>query len=148
MIYLIAISCLVVAAAFIMLRQRRMRRERLLGEIFDSADRFEQQLYACREQLGELQPFIDQETTESRPVHADAAAQVQLALRDLLAHRLWLRDHAPQASLAEIVSAHEALQQSRVTLAEQLGELGEAREDLQLALRDMSDRVSSEQPAH
>lgn len=146
MIYLIAIACLVGAAVFILLHQRRTRRERLLAEIFDSADRFEQQLYACREQLGELQPYIDQETTQSRPVHGNATAQVQLALRDLLAHRLWLRDHAAQAPLAEIISAHEALQQSRITLAAQLGELGEAREDLQLALRDMSERVSSGHP--
>lgn len=146
MIYLFAIACLVIVMTLLLLR-RRMRRKRLLGEIFDSADRFEQQLYACRDQLGELQPFIDQETTESRPVHGNAGAQVQLALRDLLAHRLWLRDHAAQASLAEIANAHDALQQSRVTLTAQLGELSEARDDLQLALRDMSERVSVDQPA-
>lgn len=144
MIYLIAITCLMAAMGALLMRSRRVRRTRLLEEVFDSADKFEQQLYACRDQLGELQPFIDQETTQSHPVRNNAGAQVQLALRDLLAHRLWLRDHAARASLAEIADAHEALHQSRIKLAGQLAQLDVARDDLQLALRDMSERVSSD----
>jgi hypothetical protein len=77
---------------------------------------------------------------EEMSARADSAlqtdAKVQAALKDLLAHRLWIQQHAATASLHELADAQRALDQSGATLQAQLDRLAAIAADLQRAQTD------------
>ena len=136
----ILVICVVVAALAMLLAWRReralRRRPRLLTEILDLADALERELLECRARLREIPALIASlPPAEQRSARATLAAepQVQDALCDLLAHRLWLKQHADDASLEQLRSARDALAATRASLAQQLGRLAEARGDLHSA---------------
>ena len=62
-----------------------------------------------------------------------AEPQVQAALRDLLSNRLWLKEHAATATLAELESARKALSTAKAALATQLERLADVRAELEAA---------------
>ncbi|MCK9538332.1 hypothetical protein [Dokdonella sp.] len=129
----IAIALVVVLALY--WRERRLRqRTQLLKQILDLADALERELLECRARLREVPalatPLPGAGAMVSANVTLTAEPQVQEALRDLLAHRLWLRDHATQASLAQLTSARDALAGTRTALANQLERLADVRADL------------------
>jgi hypothetical protein len=122
----------VIAAAW--LREASMRRKpRMLGEILDLADALERELLECRRRLREI-PALTASLTPSAQISARATLaaepQVQDALRDLLAHRLWLKSHAADASLAELATARDALLATRSALAASLERLADVRADV------------------
>lgn len=138
MIYLI-VTVLVVALIVIgiALRDRRLRRRpRVLAEVMDEADALERELYECRTRLREI-PALVAALPPSAQLSARATLvaepQVQAALRDLLSHRLWLKEHAATATLAELESARAALASAKAALATQLERLAEVRAELESA---------------
>lgn len=117
------------------LRERRLRRQpRLLGEILDLADALERDLLECRARLREI-PALTAALPPADPLSARATLaaepQVQDALRDLLAHRLWLQEHAANATLEELQSARDALAATRSSLTLQLERLADVRADFE-----------------
>ena len=138
MIYLIAIAVVIaLACAGLWLRDRQMRRKpRLLAAVMDEADALEQELYECRARLREI-PALVTALPPSAQLSARATLvaepQVQAALRDLLAHRLWLKEHAATASLRELESARASLTGAKAALGTQLERLAEVRADLEMA---------------
>lgn len=129
----IAALALLVLAAW--LRERRQsRKSRLLEEILDLADALERELLECRARLREI-PALTASTPPSESLSARATLasepQVQDALRDLLGHRLWLKEHAAHATLDELLAARDALAATRDALAPQLVRLADAREDFE-----------------
>jgi hypothetical protein len=138
LIYLIAVVVIAALAfAVYLVRERSARRRpRLLGEIMDEADALERELYECRSRLRELPALV---TTLPPAAQLSARAtlvaepQVQAALRDLLSHRLWLREHGTTATLAELESARGALAGAKAALATQLERLARVRTDLEAA---------------
>lgn len=131
----ILLICLVAAVALLALawwRERRRRREAgLLGEILDLADALERELLECRARLREIPALATAlPPTESARATLTAEPLVQDALRDLLAHRLWLKDHAAAASRQELLSARGALMATHDALARQLDRLADVRSDL------------------
>lgn len=135
MIYLIAIAIVaVLTIAGLWLRARR--KPRLLAAIMDEADALEQELHECRARLREI-PALVTSLPPSAQLSARATLvaepQVQAALRDLLAHRLWLKEHAATASLGELESARTALIGAKASLATQLERLSEVRAQLETA---------------
>lgn len=138
MIYLIAIAtAAVLTIAGLWLRERLVRRKpRLLAAIMDEADALEQELHECRTRLREI-PALVATLPPSAQLSARATLvaepQVQAALRDLLAHRLWLKEHAATASLRELESARAALKGAKASLATQLERLAEVRAQLEMA---------------
>lgn len=140
--YLLIAACFAVAAWLYWLgRSNRAttQRDGLLRQIMDHADGLERELLDCRSRLGELQPL------NSDPADAgtegNAGAQIESALRDLLAHRLWLRDHGETASMERLQEARDALIASRSAISEQLARLTAAHDELQSALRELSART-------
>ncbi|MEP7044455.1 MAG: hypothetical protein ABI843_15425 [Dokdonella sp.] len=113
-------------------RERGRRRDpRLLGEILDLADALERELLECRARLREIPALATLlPPTESARATLTAEPLVQEALRDLLAHRLWLKEHATTASPQELLTARDALAATRAALARQLGRLADVRTDL------------------
>ena len=106
----------------------------MLNEIMDLADALERELLECRARLREIpelaaiSPPAEQLSARST---IGAEPQVQDALRDLLAHRLWLKENAQTASVDELRSARDALAATRAALAGQLERLAEVRSEFE-----------------
>jgi len=120
-------------------RERWLRRKpQVLTEILDLADALERELLECRARLREI-PALAASVSPLEQVSARATLaaepQVQDALRDLLAHRLWLKDHAADASIGELVSARDALVATRAALTAQLARLAVVRADFEQTVR-------------
>jgi hypothetical protein len=131
---IIALSVLTPIILFIWWRERRWSaRTKALRTILDRADELESDLQECRIRLREIPSLINHlppSHTLSARATLTAEPQVQAALHDLLQHRLWLRDHAADASLEALQAAALALGQSRDRLSEQLIRLGEVKAEL------------------
>jgi hypothetical protein len=117
-------------------RERRLLRQRvLLGEILDLADALERELLECRARLREVPALAAATLSASEQLSARATLaaepQVQDALRDLLAHRLWLKQNSASASETELVSARNALVATRESLARQMERLAGVRADFE-----------------
>lgn len=139
-IFLLVIAGLALVMLFAWLRERRLlRRPQLLAEILDLADALERGLLECRARLREL-PALAASLSPSEQLSARATLaaepQVQDALRDLLAHRLWLKEHADQASIEELVSARDALTVTRTSLAAQMARLANVRADFEHSVKN------------
>lgn len=134
MIYLLLFAALLSVCAFAWLRERRLRgRARLLGEILDLADALERELLQCRARLREIPALTSRpRVAEQVSTHALLAIGplVQGGLRDLLGHRLWLKEHAACAACCELLAARNALAATRGRLATQRVRLVEACADL------------------
>ncbi len=120
---------------FAWLRERRLQgKPRLLTEILDLADALERELLECRARLREV-PALAATSPPAEQLSARstiaAEPQVQDALRDLLAHRLWLQEHAATASIGELESARDALAATRTALAGQLARLADVRAEFE-----------------
>ncbi len=120
---------------FAWLRERRLQgKPRLLAEILDLADALERELLECRARLREIPALAaTAPPAEQLSARSTIAAEplVQDALRDLLAHRLWLKEHAATASITELQSARDALAATRAALAGQLARLADVRAEFE-----------------
>lgn len=129
----ILLACAAVAAltlSWFMWRERRLRRRRgLLTGIMDLADALERELLETRARLREVPALAASLPLSARATLA-AEPLVQEALRDLLAHRLWLKEHGAGASVAELARARDALVATRASLTHQLDRLADVRADL------------------
>ncbi|MGH8040495.1 MAG: hypothetical protein ACREPN_00430 [Rudaea sp.] len=119
------------------LRELRVRRrENAIRHLLDGADALEARLQECRERMRQLRGMLTI-LPEEMSAQADSAlagdAKVQAALRDLLAHRLWIQRNADTATLQQLDSARDALDQSGATLAAQIERLVAITSDLQRA---------------
>jgi hypothetical protein len=139
-----SVSYLLIAAlastlllSFFWLRERRWRRHQAaIVALLDGADALEAQLQQCRQQMQRLRSMLTV-LPEEMSADADAALsadnKVQEALKDLLAHRLWIQQNAADASARELDAARAALQQSSATLAAQIDRLNAIAADLERA---------------
>ena len=150
MVYAIGI---IVAAALLLaafqVRERKLRRRPLLlAAIMDEADALETELHECRARLREIPALV---TTLPPSAQLSARAtlvaepQVQAALRDLLSHRLWLKENAATATITELESARGALATAKAALAAQLERLAEVRGELETARAAQAVRAADAQ---
>ena len=109
------------------LRQRQWRaRELAMRRLLDGADALEAQLLACRSRMQQLKSMLavlPEEMSADANVALTADDKVQAALRDLLAHRLWIKQHAAEATPAELDAACAAIEQSHRLMQAQLTRL-------------------------
>jgi len=119
------------------LRDRRLRqRENAIRALLDGADTLEAQLQECRQRmqtLKEMLVVLPEEMSERAYNALSADDKVEAALKDLLAHRLWIKHNAATASLQQFDIARAALRQSGATLQAQLERLAGIAADLQRA---------------
>ena len=112
------------------------RREQSIRALLDGADALETQLHDCRQHMQRLRSMLtvlpeEMSATADHALSADA--KVKAALKDLLAHRLWIQQHAATASQTELDNAATAMTQSRITLAAQIDRLDAISTDLKRA---------------
>lgn len=126
-------------------RERRLRERRtLLQQILDLADAFERQLIDCRNQMRAMPQRGGNDPAEALPqpvALAAATAMIDSGLRDLLAHRLWLRRESARAPLQALIAARDALAQAQSGLQAQMARLADARAELRNA-RDALDAAA------
>lgn len=151
MLYLI-FATLVAAAilGFVGLRELRWRRrERTLRDLLDGADALESRLQECRvrmQRLRDMLTILPEEMSADADSALRADTKVQAALKDLLAHRLWIQQHAVDATQQQLDAARAALAQSSTTLGSQLDRLAAIASDLERAqssARTVAPRQSS-----
>lgn len=135
MSYLLVAALILVPVALVVWWRERGWTQRTLAlrAILDDADALERELQDCRARLREIPALVNGlSPSTSLSAHATLAAepQVQQALHDLLQHRLWLREHATDASRTDLQAAAAALAESRKTLAAQVARLAEVRDEL------------------
>ncbi len=138
MVYLLIVAvAATVMFATLWLRERNVhRRQHAIRSLLDGADAVEAQLQACRERmqrLREMLSILPEEMSARADSALDADAKVQAALKDLLAHRLWIQQHAETAPVEQFDRAREALNQSGMTLDALLRRLDQASADLERA---------------
>jgi hypothetical protein len=136
-ILVIVAACLVLAVLGLWLRDRGERgRQNAIRALLDGADALESRLQECRERMQHLRDMLvvlPEEMSAQADSALQADAKVQAALKDLLAHRLWIQQRAATASLQELTRARQALDQSGTTLQAQLDRLAAIAADLQRA---------------
>ena len=109
---------LIVAAAVIFwlswrIGSRSRVRHRAIQQLLDSADALEASL---REARGEIEA-----------VAGDQVNPVKAAMQDLLRQRLWLQEHAHDASLQQLADVRASMDQARASLEQQLSRVELAR---------------------
>jgi hypothetical protein len=121
---LTAVALVLLAVA---LRQRRWaERARTMRRLLDGADALETQLLECRARMQQLKGMLvalPEEMSADANSALTADDKVQAALRDLLAHRLWIKQHAASASRSELDTACSAIEQSYQVMQSQLARL-------------------------
>jgi len=119
--------------------RRQRRRDRMLQQLLTQADRFEAALKDCRDRLDAAHAAMTAlpgGASGADGGRSAALAAVNAGLRDLLAHRLWLRDRAPHADSAELDRALATIHRAQDRLADQVTALGAAQDALAAALRE------------
>ncbi len=133
---IVAVAAAVILA-FVGLRELRWhRRERTLRALLDGADALEAQLQECRVRMQRLRgmlAILPEEMSAEASSALSADTKVQAALKDLLAHRLWIQQHAADATQQELDAARAALAQSGSTLSAQLDRLAAIAAELEHA---------------
>jgi len=135
-LWFIAIASAVLLA-LAWLRARGLRqRENLIRALLDGADALEAQLQECRSRMQSLKEMLvalPEEMSERANTALSADDKVDAALKDLLAHRLWIQQNSETATSQELEAARIALAQSGATLQAQLDRLAAISDELQRA---------------
>lgn len=127
----------VVAAISIWRYWQGNRHEQMLLRLLDEADRLEARIKQLRDKLGQAHAAVSVMPGVPSAGSANADAAIDKALRNLLEHRLWLRDKAPTASYRELQRAAEALEAAARGIDRQMQQLQSAREELDHAVHSL-----------
>ena len=116
------------------------RREQLMLRLLRGADTLEGDIKQCRVRLAQAHAAVT--VTPGLPSAGSASAHdaIDKALRNLLEHRLWIRDRAPMASRDELQQAAEALESAGARIHQQLDQLQRAHQELDQAVREHQHR--------
>ena len=138
MVWLTALLAVVAVAGIVLAVRllRSNRRDVALRDLLDGADALEAQLHEYKKRMTDLKRLLAQlpsDMTATAMASIDPNAQVQSALKEILAHRLWIKQEGATATQEALDRACEAIRKSRTQLAEQLEQLDEVGSELELA---------------
>ena len=143
-IALTAFVAVVACGVVVWLLLRQVRRQRTLRTLYLEADGIEHDLKECRQRLQRAHASMSIGPDQPAAGEAHAKHAIDAALRDLLAHRLWLRDESDQASQRELDAAVAAMGKARGALGQQLRELDSAQRALETAVREKIEDLSQQ----
>ena len=111
----VVFTMLAAAALFLLwrLRSGHRGRQRAIRELLDAADALETRLRSAREEI--------------EAIAGDQTDPVRGAMQEILRQRLWLQEHADNASLAHLQAVRDSLEAARVKLEGQLQQVDAAR---------------------
>ena len=139
-----ALVAVIACAVVVYMLFRQMRRQRALRTLYIEADGLEHDLKECRHRLTRAHAAMSMGPNQPAAGEAEARQAVDAALRELLAHRLWLRDEADSANQRELDTAVSAVGRARSALGKQLEELDSAQRALETAVRDKIEDLSQQ----
>ncbi|HJU08939.1 MAG TPA: hypothetical protein VJ727_10725 [Rhodanobacteraceae bacterium] len=139
---LAGLGVIVALLAVVIFMRLQARRRRALRALYRGADALEHDLKECRARLERAHASMNVAPGVPAAGEADARTAVDAALRELLEHRLWLRDQADEANQHELDAAVAALDKARATLSEQLAALDSAQRALETAVRERIEDLS------
>ena len=128
--WLLAISTGVSILAIVLYFRLRglRRRDNALRELLDGADALERQLHEYRDRMTHLKSLVARlpsDMTAPAMASINPENQVRSALREILAHRLWIKREGAIATIEALDVACEAMTKSRDQLEHQLRLLDE-----------------------
>ena len=124
------------------------RRTQLIMNMLDDADGVEARLITCREKMktiGAMLGRLPADITASARATLDSETGIQNALKIVLQHRLWIREHANTAAITKLVEVAATIRRSLEELNLQISRLDSVGGELQAAY-ERSDAVMSGQP--
>jgi hypothetical protein len=139
-----ALLAVIASAGIIYILLREVRHQRALRTLYLEADGLEHDLKECRSRLARAHASMSVGPSQPAAGEAEARQAVDAALRELLAHRLWLRDEAENASQRELNAAVTAMGKARGALGRQLRELDSAQRALETAVREKIEDLSQQ----
>ena len=137
-----ALVAVLACAVIVWLLARHLRHQRALRTLYLEADGLEHDLKECRTRLARAHASMSMGPNQPAAGEAEARVAVDAALRELLAHRLWLRDEAGNANQRELDAAVSAIGKARGALGKQLQELDSAQRALETAVREKIEDLS------
>ncbi|TAN06278.1 MAG: hypothetical protein EPN38_08445 [Rhodanobacteraceae bacterium] len=139
-----AVVALLACGTIVYLLTRQMRHQHALRTLYLEADALEHDLKECRTRLQRAHAAMSVNPNQPAAGEAEARHAIDAALRELLAHRLWLRDKADDAQQRELDTAVHAIGKVRSALGEQLRELDSAQRALETAVREKIEDLSQQ----
>ncbi len=124
------------------------RRTQLIMNMLDDADGVEARLITCREKMktiGAMLGRLPADITASARATLDSETGIQNALKIVLQHRLWIREHANTAAITKLAEVAATIRRSLEELNLQISRLDSVGGELQAAY-ERSDAVMSGQP--
>ncbi len=108
-------AALAAGALFLIWRLRgpASRRQRAIRDLLDAADALETRLRTAREEI--------------EAIAGDQQDPVRGAMQEILRQRLWLQEHADDASVAHLQAVRDSLEAARTKLEGQLRRVDQAR---------------------
>ncbi|HEX5960343.1 MAG TPA: hypothetical protein VFY97_03730 [Rhodanobacteraceae bacterium] len=143
-IVLPALVAAVVCGVVVWLLVRQIRHQRTLRTLYLEADGIERDLKECRQRLQRAHASMSISPNLPAAGETRARQAIDAALRELLSHRLWLRDRAEQATQHELDAAVAAMGKARGALGAQLRELDSAQRALETAVREKIEDLSQQ----
>lgn len=144
---LLAASLLVIP---VLLRQRRnQRRRRVVGNLLDLADDMERLLHRLRNRMQRVQGVVERVPADiGANAHASLERDdlIELALKDLLEHRLWIQRHSEDAAEDELQRALQALTASFSRIQREMDRLERAGRALERAADAVAAETSPAEP--
>ncbi|HMB42998.1 MAG TPA: hypothetical protein VKM00_03860 [Luteimonas sp.] len=140
---------LAIALTYVWRRWRMLARQNSLRRLLDLADAMEAVLDRSQERMSALHGLVNRVPNDIAAValtSLEGNLPIREAKRDVLQHRLWIKQHGATASLQELETACAALQRARDRLAQQLDELENAGSALARAT-DAADEAARREPA-
>ncbi len=134
----------VAAALIVYLLLRQVRHQRAMRTLYLEADGLERDLKECRSRLARAHASMSIAPNQPAVGEADARQAIDAALRELLAHRLWLRDEADSANQRDLDAAVKAIGKARGALGQQLKDLDSAQRALESAVREKIEDLSQQ----
>ena len=149
LLILTVLLALAVALPFAWWRWRMLARQNRLRRLLDLADAMESLLDRSQERMNALHGLVNRVPNDIAAValtSLEGTLPIREAKRDVLQHRLWIKQHGEQATLQELDTACAALQRALDRLAQQLDELENAGSALAQAT-DAADEAARREPA-
>jgi len=148
-ILIVVLAVLAAALPYWWWRRRMQARQASLRRLLDLADAMESVLDRSQERMNALHGLVNRVPNDIAAValsSLESTPPIRDAKRDVLQHRLWIKQHGADASLEELNTACAALQRARDRLAQQLDELETAGSALARAT-DAASEAARREPA-
>lgn len=150
LMFLLPLVLVLLVVGYVFFVRQRGQRLRALNQLLNEADSFEQVLREAREKSNEMKDLVNhvpEEMSASTKAWLSIDADIKRALKDLLAHRMWIKDEGANASKQQLDEAIRAMRSSKTKIEQQLNDLHRAGDSLKQVTADALAKAAKEPPS-